>query len=521
MIGQKIIYSLLCLVLAVSIVLWSCSDDDDDDQTMGMLESALDIEAIMAHLEQLELIAQGNNGHRAAGSSGYDQSVSYIRETLSNTDFIITEQEVQVRYFEETAPPVLEMISPENTSYTWGTDYVTLSYSGSGDVHSEIVFIDPMIPPGETDNSSTDGCEEEDFQNIDLTGKIAVIQRGSCYYHIKATYAEQNGASAVLIFNEGQAGRQEVISATLTAGSEVTIPVLGLSYNLGYKLYTLTQTGQTVEMHVTVTALDEWTVASNIFAETASGNDDQVIILGAHLDSVTAGPGINDDGSGSAALLELAYQIASLGYKPVNKITFAWWTAEEDGLLGSEYFLADLLANNPAALGRIAMYLNFDMIASPNYIRGVQDSDQSVIDSGFEQTPPGSGDLEQSFLDYFQARDLPTVPVGISRSDDVSFFNYGIPSSALATGSAGLKSQNEVALFGGTAGEPYDPCWHRACDTTDNIDQEILLQNAQAIASVLESYGDIQGPLFDTRTAVSPGAMSPSHAGHYHALPLE
>jgi Zn-dependent M28 family amino/carboxypeptidase len=183
-------------------------------------------------------------------------------------------------------------------------------------------------------------------------------------------------------------------------------------------------------------------------------------MAGAHLDSVSAGPGINDNGSGSAALIEVAEQMAKVN--PRNKVRFAWWGAEEDGLLGSEAYVAGLSAEE---LDRITLYLNFDMVGSPNYGLFIYDGDDSD-DEGEGAGPAGSAQIEATFERFFDSRGIPTKGTDFTgRSDYGPFIAVGIPAGGLFTGAEGIKTADEVALWGGIAGAQYDPCYHLACDT--------------------------------------------------------
>jgi aminopeptidase Y len=220
---------------------------------------------------------------------------------------------------------------------------------------------------------------------------------------------------------------------------------------------------------------------SNVLAETAGGDPDKVVMVGAHLDSVDQGPGINDNGSGTAAVLETAIQMAKV--KPKNKVRFAWWGAEESGLVGSNYYVANL---SSAEKARIALYLNFDMIGSPNYVRFVYDGDGSAFGLA---GPAGSDAIEAFFTSFYAARGLASEPSEISfRSDYAAFFNNGIPFGGLFTGAEGVKTAAQAAIYGGTAGVAYDPCYHQACDTFANNSDEVLDLNADAVATATISY---------------------------------
>jgi Zn-dependent M28 family amino/carboxypeptidase len=477
----------------------ACGNENSEKPTV-VLEDTITTEALVSHAKALERISLSNTLSRSSASPGYVQAMEYIRGNLGSSGLTIWEQRFEYRFFMETKDPVLSMISPRQEAYVWETDYRTMTYSGIGDVTAEIVFVTPVFPPGAEPNTSTDGCEAADFQGINLTGKIAVIQRGTCNFIEKVANAESRGAAAVLIFNEGQEGRTDIVAGTLPADTTVGIPVVGVRYDLGKALHDQYSVGAAVTLRVAVTGNNYMAPTYNLFAETVAGRSDQVVLIGAHLDSVIEGPGINDNGSGTAALLEVSRQIGLHGYSPQNKIRFAWWGAEENGLIGSYHYLDNLSATD---VRNIAMYLNVDCIASHNFVRGVEDSDLSDTsnDPGtiYKETPEGSGAIEQVLLDYFHAQNLPTKPTPLTGMTDYEgFAKYGIPFGGLYTELDGIKTEAEALLFGGTAGEPYDDCYHKACDTVSNMNTQIFTENARAIAHLAQSFGDRKvATLFD------------------------
>ncbi|MDF2575659.1 MAG: aminopeptidase, partial [Agromyces sp.] len=223
----------------------------------------------------------------------------------------------------------------------------------------------------------------------------------------------------------------------------------------------------------------------NVIAEKTGVNDDNVVMAGAHLDSVQAGPGINDNGSGSAALLELAQSISKL--EPQNTVRLAWWGAEESGLIGSEEYVAEL---SQEERDRIALYLNFDMVASPNYIFMVYDGDESgwTAPTGVP-IPDGSIQIEDLFERYYTSVGQPYDDAQFSgRSDYDAFIRVGIPAGGLFTGAEVVKTAEQAAIWGGTAGASYDPCYHQACDTIANLDPDALEVNADAVALAVLAY---------------------------------
>jgi len=326
----------------------------------------------MKHLQNLQSIADANDDTRASGTPGYAASRDYVVDKLRAAGYSPTVQEFDLPVYRENSDATMERVAPTAKTYVVGTDFATMTYSGSGQITVAVTNVNLTIPQTNAPGTTLSGCLAADFAGFPL-GNIALIQRGTCSFGIKAVNAQTAGASAVVIMNEGQAGRNDVVAGTLGA-PDVTIPVLGTSYAVGVELSapgTVPKIGTDTESAIRTTY--------NVLAETAKGNDGNVAMAGAHLDSVVAGPGINDNGSGSGALLEIAEQFAKVS--PKNTVRFAWWGAEELGLLGSEHYVADLVENDPAGLADIALYLNFDMVGSPNYVRFVYDGDNSRFPS--------------------------------------------------------------------------------------------------------------------------------------------
>jgi Zn-dependent M28 family amino/carboxypeptidase len=213
-------------------------------------------------------------------------------------------------------------------------------------------------------------------------------------------------------------------------------------------------------VHLVVDAATGKRSTRNVLAVTPSRGDGPLIIVGAHLDSVPEGPGINDNGSGSAAVLEAALQVAPDLARAGTRVHFAFWGAEERGLVGSRH---DVGALSEEERQDIAVYINFDMVGSPNFVRYVQGS--TVTGEGL------AGIVRRQFLADFHDHDLAVEERTGGRfgSDDTAFSQKGIPTVGLYTGAGEPKSETDAKLFGGAAGQPSDPCYHRACDTTENI----------------------------------------------------
>ena len=249
--------------------------------------------------------------------------------------------------------------------------------------------------------------------------------------------------------------------------------------------------------------LSETRDTANVFAESRKGDATNVVMAGAHLDSVTVGPGINDNGSGTSALLEIAEEMAKT--RTNNKVRFAWWGAEENGLVGSIDWV--VRQDELGELANVALYLNFDMIGSPNFVRFIYDGDNS--DTGAPgDNPPGSGAIEKVFERYF--RRLPTEPTVVGdRSDHFAFAAFGIPVGGLFTGAEELKTPEQAAVFGGEAGVALDPCYHQACDTYRNVSKKVLGQMSDAAAYAIFNFAKSTRSVDEEIAAGAAAAVAP------------
>jgi Zn-dependent M28 family amino/carboxypeptidase len=433
------------------------------NNTYAKLLECVTLEGVRAHQAALQAIADANGGHRFSGSPGYDATVDYAVSVFESAGYNVTVQPFEYLAFISLSPAILEQVAPPPAGPVPNN---IMSYSGSGDVTAPVTAL--AAPPVD----DTPGCESTDFAGFPA-GNIALISRGVCAFAIKATNAYNAGASGVVIYNNipgalsGTLGNTFTLDIPVTAVSQAVGQQLAATPGLVMRLFTETFRGVATTY--------------NVLAESRFGNPDNVVMVGGHLDSVNAGPGINDNGSGSAVILEVAKQMAKV--RPFNKVRFALWGAEESGLVGSLFYVNSL---SEAELEKIALYLNFDMISSPNFVRFVYDGDSSHTAGA---NPPGSGTIEQLFLDYFASLGLPTEPTEIgNRSDHAGFRNAGIPIGGLFTGAEGIKTPEQAALYGGIAGIAYDPCYHQACDTYDNVSLEALDQNSDAVAYATLTY---------------------------------
>ncbi|WP_248963146.1 M28 family metallopeptidase [Sphaerisporangium perillae] len=493
--GAGIATAAVALVLPLALA-GPASADPDPTQ----LTKTISAPALKQRLQKLQQIADANGGTRAAGTSGHDASRDYVAGELKKAGYKVTIQPFEFPFFTENTNALLQQISPEPKVYTPTPidgssvgEFATMTYSGSGDVTAPLQNVDLMIPPGPTPSSSTSGCEASDFAGF-TPGNIALLQRGTCAFQAKAENAQAAGAAGAIILNEGQEGRTETLQGTL-GGPTVTIPVVGVSFAVGEEL--ASPAGTVVRLKTDTTS--ELRTTHNVIADSKWGDANKVVQLGAHLDSVLAGPGINDNGSGSAAILEVASKLGKIPTR--NKLRFSFWSAEELGLLGSEHYVASL---SPEERAKIKLYLNFDMVASPNYALKIYDGDDSDA-TGAPAGPAGSDEIEKLFEKYFDALRQGHVGTDFDgRSDYGPFMDTGIASGGLFTGAEGVKTPEEQAMFGGTAGQAYDACYHQACDTIANINDKALALNTGAIATAAVVYAfsrDLPGP--DTRATTA------------------
>jgi hypothetical protein len=464
----------LLAILAVSALFVSASGPAWSPDT-GELRRAVTAEGLRAHLEALQAIAARHRGTRAVGTPGFAATAEYVRERLRDSGYQVTVQHFAVPYFAEKTPPVLAGIRGARADYRPGVDVRTMDFSGSGDVVAEVVPVG--IPrPATAGGASASGCGRGQYARFPA-GAVALLLRGGCSFPQKARLARAGGAAAVLIMNDGGPGRTGPVHGTLERPG-MGLPVLSVSFPVGAELAGADHPVVHLVAHTTAELRD----TQNVLADGNHGRADRVVVVGAHLDSVPAGPGINDDGSGLATVLEMAEQLARLHLHPHNRVRFAFWGAEELGLLGSKHYVDGLL---PDQRDRIAVYLNLDMLASPNYARFVYAGDG----------PRGTDTITTLFTRYVAARRMPVDRLGFDgRSDYAAFRRAGIPVGGVFSGAEKVKTPEQARRYGGTAGRPYDPCYHQACDTVDNVNNAALTELSQAAAhavqSLLSSPGD-------------------------------
>ena len=450
----------------------------------GLAEGVVEVreDGAFAHVRALQEIASANGGNRAAGTAGYDRSADYVADRLRAAGYVVRLEEFTFPFFEERSPPVVATGSGEREFTPLAASMRTLANSGSGDVTGRLQAVDLDLQDGIPPGPSTSGCEASDFERFER-GAIALVRRGTCPFQMKVENATSAGAAGVIIMNEGSTPeRSNTFAGRLTRVASV--PVVGIAFEPGRLLASALSRGDNVVMRVQVNAEAGLRTTRNVLAD-REGDPARTIVIGAHLDSVREGPGMNDNASGSAAVLEAALRLAPFGTGP--RLRFAFWGAEEVGLVGSRHHVTSLSDEERRT---IVLYVNLDMVGSPNFGRFVQ----------LAQEKPDSlaAAVRRALVSYFRDRNLPveervrTGQRGFG-SDDASFGEKGIPTLGLYAGAGETKQEVHTALFGGSAGRPFDPCYHRACDTMDNVNRGVLEEMSSALSHALGELSR-QGP---------------------------
>ena len=448
------------------------------------LQSKVAVDATMAHLQKLQGIADANGGTRVAGSPGYDASVEYVAELLRDKGFDVETPEFTMGVF---------TVGKEQLSINGKpVEAHVIDFSGASPAEG----VTGRLVAAPTDEDP--GCSASDYDGLDVAGAVVLVDRGTCYLFEKAAVAKERGAVAVVIANDVE---EKVFSGSMSEEDGITIPVLSVTKADGARLRSETGTATVI-----AEAKVDQVKTRNVIAQTKSGATDNVVMVGAHLDSVRQGPGINDNGTGVATVLETALQ---MGPSPAvaNAVRFGFWGGEEEGLLGSYDYVKSLDVD---ALKDIALYLNFDMMASPNTCYFTSDADQSLPPDFELDTdlliPEGSPGIERTVVDTLERagktpQDLPFD----GRSDYDSFTRAGIPAGNFDTGADDTKTPEQVKLWGGTADQQCDPNYHSADDTIANVNRDALALNGGVIGYLVGLYAQDESgrngvPARDDRT---------------------
>jgi Zn-dependent M28 family amino/carboxypeptidase len=442
------------------------------------LESDITSKKLLRGAQQLQDFAYSYpDRNRIMGGNAHNDTVQWLKKELESTS-----------YYDVTLQPFSNyvQVSGAVNSFSINNQIVNgtlFEYSNStaGVVTAPLVAV------------SNFGCEASDYP-AGLSGNIALISRGSCDFGLKSALAGGAGAVAAIIYNNVAA----TVSGTLGPPPREEGPyvaTVGISQAQGQAYLSQLSSGTELSASLDVLTDIQIVTTSNVLATSKCGDKNNQLALGAHTDSVGAGPGINDDGSGTVGILNVAKALAKYNVK--NAVTFGFWSGEESGLLGSTYFVENL---SPEESLKIRAYLNFDMIASPNYVHQIYDGDGSAYGL---TGPDGSDDIEEFFEKYFVRAGVPSNATEFNgRSDYGPFLDANIPAGGTTTGADEVKTEEEQKIWGGVAGEILDQNYHQAGDTVDNLNVDAWLLHARGIAAAVAKYATSwEG--FPARTPVS------------------
>ena len=447
------------------------------------LSKQVSTDAMMGHLAKLQDIANANNGNRALGTSGFEASADYVAKALRDKGFDVQTPEFEVRVPFADDPQLTvggATIEAKPLQYTIGTPPEGVS----GQLVAARV-------------EDTPGCTASDYDGLPVQGAVVLVDRGKCQFTVKESVAADRGAKALIIANNEEG---DEMGGTLGEDFTAKIPVISVSKETGERLRA--QPGDTT-LKLNAGVNDART--HNVIAQTKTGSTANVVMAGAHLDSVPEGPGINDNGSGVAAVLETALQ---MGPEPkvANAVRFGFWGGEEEGLKGSNNYVGSL---NVDQLKDIALYLNFDMLGSPNPGYFSYDGDQSAPpdpSQAVPRVPEGSAGIDRTFIAYLKSAGKTGEDTSFEgRSDYDGFTMAGVPAGGLFSGAEEKMTPEQAKLWGGKADEPFDPNYHTKTDTLDHVDRTSLGIQGQGVAFAVGIYAQDQSgrngvPIRDDRT---------------------
>ncbi|KAG9843564.1 Zn-dependent exopeptidase, partial [Aureobasidium melanogenum] len=431
------------------------------------LQADIDIKKLVARAEDLYKIAElsipeYNHPTRVIGSKGHLGTVDYIYSEISKLGnyYNITNQT-----FPAVSGNVIE--SRLVIGHDVPKSATPMSLTPPTKQHEPVYGDVLLVPNG--------GCSPSDFPR-NMTGQIALIKRGTCSFGDKSANAGKAGADAAIIYNN----EKGELSGTLGNPTPDHVATFGLSAeDAAPYVERLTNGTKKLDAIAYIDATVDEIMTTNVIAQTTAGDPENCVMLGGHSDSVAPGPGINDDGSGTISLLEVATQLTK--YEVNNCVRFAWWAAEEEGLLGSTYYAEHL---SPAENQKVRLFMDYDMMASPNFA-------YQIYNATNEENPNGSGELRVLYENWYKEQGHNYTFIEFDgRSDYLGFLMEGIPSGGIATGAEGIKTKQEASIFGGEAGAQYDPCYHQLCDDLHNLDLTAWEVNTKLIAHSVATYAE-------------------------------
>lgn len=445
------------LALATAaLVLASCAAAPEPAPSDPARELAgkVSADAIFAHLEALSAIADDNKGNRAVGTPGYEATVDYIAGVLRDGGFQVSTPEFEWLKMGDPGNPTLQIAG---RSYPV-TQASPLAGTPRGGVSG--LSLRPRRPAG---------CAAADYG--DVRGALAIVDDTGCSVVDKQNAAVAKGAVGLLVVSAG--GTEGLFEPGYY--QQLTVPVAVIDDSADAALR---RTNAPVRL--TLDAQASVAKSRNVIAQTTSGDSTNVVLAGAHLDSAPRSPGINDNGTGVAALLNIAQ---ALGSAPdsTNAVRFAFWGSESLGAAAK--YVAGLDAGQ---LDDIAAYLDANMLGSPNPGYFTYDGDQSAAAN---EAPEGSAGIERTLAGYLNLAGVRPADIPLDGSGDYRpFLTAGVPVGGLTTGSTQRKTEVQARLWGGRAGTAFDPNHGTARDGIDNVDHRALSITGPALAFAIGTY---------------------------------
>jgi Zn-dependent M28 family amino/carboxypeptidase len=411
-------------------------------------------------LDALDKLGAGSPQFRAVGSAGYDAAADLVERELRAAGWTVSEDAWTGVSFVDEGGSTLEI-----GERSFGGDALRpLIFAPAGDVEGPVVPID--LDPAAADRTGK-GCAVTHYGDLPPDA-IVVVRSGDCLRRDQVIAAQQAGAAAfIAVYPQAPPGI--AYRPTLIEPRSLEIPAAAVTREAADALVAAAAGGVTARLvtHARTQAVP----TRSILAELPGSEPGAVIMLGAHLDSVIDGPGTNDDGSGVAALLEVARALA--GTRPRATIRLAFWSGEELGLHGSYRYASSLTDDERRA---IVVYLNVDMVASPNGFAGIYDESSA---------PAGSAAVHELLSAAVERAGGSAVGVDLERgSDHFGFAEAGITTGGVFSGAGEPVTAEQAAASGATAGLPADPCYHQPCDDVANANLRVARLLTVALADV-------------------------------------
>ncbi|KAF4635132.1 hypothetical protein G7Y89_g2965 [Cudoniella acicularis] len=438
------------------------------------------------HLYEIAKLGTEQYGHptRVIGSGGHIGTLEYIYETLSEfSDYYYISN--------QTFSAVVGDVFESRLNLGDKSPASARPMSLTPPTKNRDVVYGPLVLV------ANQGCDASDYPSS-TSGSIALILRGVCSFGAKSEAAGKAGAIAAVVYNNWPGS----LSGTLEKPSKYHVATFGISNEDAQPYLKDLKDGKTIHSSAYIDSVVEDVATVNIVAQTKGGDQDNCVMLGGHSDSVGEGPGINDDGTGTLTLLEIASHLVN--YDVQNCVRFAWWAGEEEGLLGSDYYVSQLSEEENL---KIRLFMDYDMLASPNYAYQVYDARNAI-------NPVGSQELRDLYTDFYTSHGLNYTYIPFDgRSDYDAFIKNGIPGGGIATGAEGIKTPKEVEMFGGVAGDWYDPCYHQLCDDVSNVALDAWEVNAKLVSHSVAAYA-ISFDGFPKRTSIKNNAVGEDYLYH-------